>query len=73
MKIILYSNDCPRCKVLKKKLKDNGVMYTENSDIAEMLSLGITQVPVLEVDGSFMDYTAAMQWADSKGGFHEKQ
>ena len=26
-KIILYSNNCPRCKILKKKLDDNKINY----------------------------------------------
>ena len=50
MKIILYSTGCPKCKVLKHKLEEKGIAYTENNTVDEMLSLGIVQVPVLSVD-----------------------
>ena len=64
MKIVLYSTGCPRCKVLKKKLNEKNIAYTENCSVDEMLSLGITQVPMLDVDGNLMDYSKAMQWAN---------
>lgn len=64
MKIVLYSTGCPRCKVLKKKLNEKNITYTENCSVDEMLSLGITQVPMLDVDGNLMDYSKAMQWAN---------
>ena len=52
MEIILYGNGCPRCDILKKKLDEKGVPYTENCCVDEMLRKGITQVPVIELDGS---------------------
>ena len=63
MKVTFYSTGCPRCKVLKKKLEEVGVAFTENNSIDDMLSLGFMQAPVLTVDGTTMNYTEAMEWA----------
>ncbi len=66
--IILYSTGCPRCMVLKKKLDSKGILYNENNNVEEMLSLGINEVPVLSVGGVFMDYSNATKWLISKEG-----
>lgn len=64
MKIILYSTGCPKCKVLKHKLEETGIAYTENNAVDEMLSLGIAQVPVLSVDGELLDFKLAVEWTN---------
>ena len=46
--VILYSTGCPKCNVLKQKMDNCGISYTVNDSVDEMLSLGITQVPVLD-------------------------
>ena len=51
MSVKLYSTDCPKCKVLKKKLNDEGIEFEECTDVDLMQSLGIMSVPVLEIDG----------------------
>ena len=59
--IILYTTGCPRCNVLKKKLSDKSITYTENTDVDEMLSLGITEAPMLSVDGKLLKFTDAVK------------
>ena len=44
MIVTLYSNGCPRCNVLKKKLDQKGIAYEVNDDVNDMLALGIEQV-----------------------------
>lgn len=51
-------------KVLKHKLEEKGIAYTENNTVDEMLSLGIVQVPVLSVDGELLDFQTANQWVN---------
>ena len=61
--IILYKTPtCPRCKVLKKKLEDKGIEFTENEDIDEMLSMGIMNAPTLSVNGELLDFMSALDW-----------
>ena len=47
MKIILYTTDCPKCKVLKSKLDAKGIPYEESRSVEEMLAKGIRQAPML--------------------------
>ncbi len=65
MKIILYSTGCPKCEVLKKKLKAKNIEYVENNNVEDMESLGIDQVPVLSVDGNLMSFAEANNWINN--------
>lgn len=62
MNIILYSTHCPKCNVLEKKLKEKNITYTEVNDVDVMTEKEFTTVPMLEVDGTVMDYKAASSW-----------
>lgn len=63
---ILYSTGCPKCEVLKKKLAEKGVQYTENNSVDEMLKLGIAAVPVLNVDNRLLDFKEAVDWVNKQ-------
>ncbi len=65
MKIILHSTGCPKCEVLKKKLKAKNIEYVENNNVEDMESLGIDQVPVLSVDGNLMSFAEANNWINN--------
>lgn len=54
-KVVLYSNDCPKCKVLEKKLMDHNIIYDKVTDVNVMISLGIVSAPILEIRMSFKD------------------
>ena len=60
--IILYSNDCPKCKILKLKLDSKNVQYNICSDIDTMVSKGFQSMPILEVNDVTMDYLNAINW-----------
>jgi glutaredoxin len=61
-RVVLYSTGCPKCNVLKKKLFESNIEFTENNDKEEMLSLNFTTVPILEVDGVRMEFKEATEW-----------
>ena len=65
MKVILYSTNCPRCKVLKTKLEQKKIQYEECNDIEEMLKLKIKMAPMLQVDQSLSDFSYAVKWINS--------
>lgn len=65
MNIILYSTGCPKCKVLKNKLAEKNIDFTENNSTKEMTSIGITQVPVLSVDGILLGFKDAVSWVNN--------
>lgn len=67
-KIILYSTNCPRCKVICKKLQQKNLDFTEincKTDTAyiEMLSSkGFKGMPVLQVGDEYFDFMKANKW-----------
>ena len=63
-KIILYSNNCPRCKILKKKLDDNKINYEIIDDVDIMIDKGLSTVPVLEINGRMLDFKEAVEWVN---------
>ena len=65
LSIILYSTGCPKCKVLKSKLVDKNIEFVENNSVETMTGLGITQVPVLSVDGTLFDFKQAVAWVNN--------
>ena len=65
MKIVLYSTGCPRCNVLETKLKNKGVDFEAIHDTKLMIDKGFDSVPVLEVDGNYMDFGKANEFINS--------
>lgn len=62
MNVTLYSTGCPKCQVLKKKLDSAGIEYDIDSNIEKMLDMGISVVPVLDVDGDMLPFKQAADW-----------
>lgn len=62
MSIVLHSTDCPKCRVLKSRLKEMGIGFEENNDVETMIQKGFTMAPVLEIDGVTYSYKEAIEW-----------
>ena len=65
MVTIYTTPTCPKCKVLKGKMESKGVEYSECQDVDKMISMGISTVPWLEVDGKLMDFVQANNWVNN--------
>ena len=63
--IILYSTGCPKCQVLKRKLDEKNIVYTVCDSVDEMLGLGISQVPVLKINDTLLDFSGAVSWLNN--------
>lgn len=63
-KIIMYTTHCPTCKAVEMRLHKYNVQYEEFTDIDAMVKLGITTVPVLEVDGIRLKAKEAIKWVE---------
>lgn len=61
-KVILYEHGCPKCKILKMKLDQKGVVYETVNDIEVMKVKGFTEAPKLEVDGVVYGFKEAVEW-----------
>nr|DAG70750.1 MAG TPA: NrdH [Caudoviricetes sp.] len=66
MNIILYTQGCPKCKILEAKLNKKNIKYQEFTDVDKMLDMGIKSVPYLKVDGKLMDFTEANDWVNKQ-------
>lgn len=64
--VILYSTNCPKCQVLKQKLDQKAIRYTEETSVQKMLAMGITQVPVLAVEGKRLSFQQANEWVNTQ-------
>ena len=60
-----YSNNCPKCKILQEKLNRNKIQYDHITDINLMIDMGMTTMPMLEVDGIMMIFSEAIKWVNS--------
>lgn len=62
MEVVLYSTNCPKCKVLETKLEQKNIIYNKVSDVQEMQEKGFNFAPMLEVDGVIYDFKKAVEW-----------
>lgn len=71
-KIIIYTQPgCGRCSVLKKKMTEAGIAFTENGDRDEMESLGITSTPMVSMGGNLLTFNDAIAWLRNNPGSKE--
>lgn len=65
--ITVYTKEnCPKCKILKQKLKQKGVEYKEESNVDLLLAMGIDFLPVLQVDDEpLLNYKQAVEYVNS--------
>ena len=61
-KIILFSNNCPKCKILKQKLDQKQITYEECNDVDIMIENGFLSMPMLKIDEEIMNYLNAVNW-----------
>ena len=59
--VILFSNGCPRSKVLKQKLDDKQIKYTINEDFDELIENGLQTAPVLKVKDTYYQFGEAVK------------
>ena len=67
MKIILYTIDCPKCKILEKKLNMNNIQYDICKDTKLMKEKNIQKLPILSIDERLYSYKEAVDLIN-KGG-----
>lgn len=65
-KIILYTTNCPKCKVLEEKLDNNHIIYEKETDVKKMISLGMLSAPFLQVDDKIMDFVQSNNWINER-------
>lgn len=65
---ILYTIDCPKCKVLEKKLESKGISYEKinNVDLINKKGLENAEFPILEIDNQLMKFSEAVNWVNTQ-------
>lgn len=67
MKIILYTIDCPKCKILEKKLNMNNIQYDICKDTKLMKEKNIQKLQMLSINERLYSYKEAVDLIN-KGG-----
>jgi glutaredoxin len=63
--MILFSTNCPQCKVLEKKLIQKGIEFEITNDIQELIDLGIKRAPILKTDDNqYLDCSNAIKYVN---------
>lgn len=64
--ITLYSTHCPRCQILEAKLDKANIGYKVNTDVDCMISKGFLTAPMLDVNGTMMNFAEANNWINER-------
>lgn len=67
-KIIFYTTNCIKCKILKRKLDDKHVPYTiikGEAALKAMLEAGQSSAPMLRVNSENKDFGKAIEWVNT--------
>lgn len=65
-KVTLYSNGCPKCRVIESKLIAKNIQFEKSQDFSKLMEEGKQSLPFLEVDGELFDFVKANQWVNNK-------
>ena len=62
MKVILYSNRCPKCEMMKKMLDMKNISYDIFDNEDEMIKMGFSSMPMISIDGKILDFSDGISW-----------
>lgn len=61
--IILFSTNCPKCKVLEAKLTKDNIDFTICQNVDELIDKGILEAPILKIDkNTYLNFSEAIKW-----------
>ncbi len=66
MKVVLYTTNCPKCKILETKMKQKNIKFETVTDLDVMNEKGFMEAPMLEVDGQTMNFVTANTWVNGR-------
>ncbi len=71
-KVTLYSNGCPKCRVIESKLMAKNIKFEKSQDFDRLMKEGKQSLPFLEVGGELFDFVTANQWINNKDSCLDK-
>ena len=63
--VVLYSNDCGKCLILKNKLDNKSIKYETVNAMEVFKEKGFRSMPHLEIDGKIKDFGEAIRWINA--------
>lgn len=65
MDIILYSNNCPRCKILEQKMQEKHIEYNKIEDEEIFRQKQFSFMPMLEIENKLLSFKEAFNYINS--------
>ena len=65
--VLFSSPTCPRCKVLKAKLKLANIVFSETEDYSELIATGISELPILKIGEKYYNFSSAIKYINENG------
>ena len=65
MDIILYSNNCPRCKILEQKMQEKHIKYNKIEDEEIFRQKQFSFMPMLEIENKLLSFKEAFNYINS--------
>jgi glutaredoxin len=69
--IVLYTTNCPRCKVLETKLKEKNIDFEINENVNDLIDLGLMSAPALSINGNILQFKEAVDWVNAQEELNE--
>lgn len=66
--IVLYSNHCVKCDILKEKLDNLGIDYDIEDNIDNLKNVGFTHMPMLKIKDKCMTFKEAFNYLSGGNG-----
>lgn len=67
MEVIVFSNGCPKCEILKKKLFAKGIPFKISEEFDTLKAFKIDTLPVLIVNSiMYTNYGEMINWVDNQ-------
>lgn len=63
--IILYSQGCPKCKILEQKLHQKNIVFDISEETDKLAELGFMTLPVLQINEDYLDFGSAVKWVNA--------
>lgn len=64
--ITLFSTNCPKCKILERKLHMKNIEYTITNNIQEVIDAGFRSAPILKVNDTYYTFKEAVDWINNE-------
>lgn len=64
--IILFSTNCPKCRVLEQKLNQKNIDFIISDNIDEVIEKGFMSAPILKIDDEYLEFGDAVKWVNNQ-------